>query len=145
MIILGLIALSFMVFEFGQLIAAQRYIGIEQIRRNLHPIDGPAPRSILFSAGWLAVLLADYLFQVTLLLLPNLDSFVDRAYLVRLAALLMLLASFVGFAVRRACGLKLGLVALTIEGALRLGFFAFVFWYLVAWHGVWPTYHFYHF
>ena len=145
MIILGLISLSFMVFEVGQLIVAQRFIGIEQIRGKIHPLDGPAPRSFWFSAGWVAALLTDYMFQATLLLLPNLNSMVDRSYLVRLAALLMLIASFVGFAVRRSCGIKLGLVVLTLEGAMRAGFFAFVFWYLVAWRGVWPGFYFYRF
>jgi hypothetical protein len=125
--LVGWIALYFMVFEVAQLIMAQRYIGIEQIRRNSHPLDGLTPRSFWFSAGWITVLMADYCFQSTLLAMPIPPNLTDWPGFLRMAAFFMLLVSFVGFVVRRRAGLKWGLVVLTLEGAIRAGLFLFVF------------------
>jgi hypothetical protein len=43
----------------------------------------------------------------------------------------------VGFVWRRSCGVKWGIIVMTFEGALRAGFFLFVFMYVVVMHGVW--------
>jgi hypothetical protein len=137
MIIIGWIALFFMVFEVAQLVAAQRFIGIVQIKQNIHPLDGPAPKPFWFSAGWVALLLADYAFQATLLIVPNINTLTDRPYFIRLAAILMLIISFGGFALRRTSGVKWGLVVLTLEGAMRAGFFFFVFNVIVMHTGGW--------
>jgi hypothetical protein len=126
--ITGWIALIFMVFEVAQLVLALRFIGIEQIRRNQHPLDAPSPHSFWFSATWVTAILADYAFQATLLLMP-LPLLEPREWVryIKAAAFLMIFASFVGFVVRRRCGVKWGLVVMTFEGALRLGFFGLVF------------------
>jgi len=114
------VAPVFAVFEVAQLFVAQRYIGLDQIRRNVHPLDVPAVPSVWLSTAWLAGLMADYMYQAVLLL------FVPE-FGVKLAAVLLILTSAVGFALRRVCGLKWGLVVLTPECAARAGFFMFVF------------------
>jgi len=143
MIIIGWIALFFMVFEVTQLVFAQRFIGIVQIRQNLHPLDAPAPISFGYCIAWVVCLLLDYAFQAGLLLAPMNHALVDRPYYIRLAGILMLIISAIGFALRRACGVKWGLVVLTMEGSSRAGFFAFVFGYIVVMHGIWWHYQYY--
>jgi len=110
---------AFAGFEIAQLFVAQRYIGIEQIRRNTHPLDAAAVPPAWLSTGWLLGLFADYLYQGGLLFEPDLG--------VKFAAVLLILTSAVGFALRRVCGLKWGLVVMTPECAARAGFFMFVF------------------
>jgi hypothetical protein len=106
-------------FEIAQLFVAHRYIGPAQIRRNLHPLDAPVTPPFWLSVGWMCGVWGDYIYQGTLVLEHNIY--------VRLAALLMLAISLVGFVVRRACGLKWGLVVMTLEAALRIGFMVFAF------------------
>ncbi len=141
MIIIGWIALIFMALEVAQLIIALRFIGIEQIRRNFHPLDAPAPRPFWFSAGWVATLLIDYAFQAALLIVPISLDLTEHPEFIRFAAILMILISFMGFAVRRSCGIKWGLVVLTFEGAMRAGFFFFVFNVIVLHGGTWHSPH----
>jgi len=143
MIIIGWIAFFFMVFEVTQLVFAQRFIGIVQIRQNLHPLDTPTPISLGYCVAWIICLLLDYTFQFGLLLGPMNHASVDRPYYIRLAGILMLIISAIGFALRRACGVKWGLVVLTMEGASRAGFFAFVFGYIVVMRGLWWHYAYY--
>ncbi len=109
----------FAVFEVVQLFVAQRYIGIEQIRRNAHPLDVVAAPTPWFSGLWLVCLGLDYLYQGGLLLMPEVG--------IKFAAVLMLMVSAAGFALRRVCGLRWGLVVMTPECAARAGFFMFVF------------------
>jgi len=135
--IVGWIALVFTVLEVAQLIVAQRFIGVEQIRRNLHPLDAAKPRPLWFSAGWVAGLLTDYAFQAALLIVPIPPAATEHPDFIRFAAVLMLIISFGGFALRRSSGVKWGLVVLTIEGALRAGFFFFVFNVIVLHGGTW--------
>ncbi len=114
-----LIAPLFALFEVAQLFVAQRYIGLEQIRRRVHPLDAAVVPSPWLSGGWIACVAADYVYQAGLLLVPEVG--------VKFAAVLMLMISAIGFALRRACGLKWGLVVMTPECAARAGFFIFVF------------------
>jgi len=110
----------FSVFEVAQLVIAHRYIGPAQIRLKRHPLDAAViPPPFWLSLGWMAGLWADYVFQVLLVFEP--------INLVRIAALLMIVVSLVGFTLRRASGLKWGLVIMTLEGSLRAGFMFFAF------------------
>ncbi len=109
---------AFAVFEVAQLFLAQRYIGIKQIRSNVHPLDGAAPSGLL-AVAWLVAMLVDYAYQVLLLAQPELG--------VKVAAALLILVSIGGFALRRVCGLRWGLVVFTPECAARAGFFMFIF------------------
>ena len=73
----------FAVFEVVQLFVAQRYVGIEQIRRGAHPLDVVAAPTPWFSGLWLVCLGLDYLYQGGLLLMPEVG--------VKFAAVLMLM------------------------------------------------------
>jgi hypothetical protein len=122
--VVAVMAPVFSVFEVAQLVLAHRYIGPAQIRLKLHPLDvSVTPPPFWLSLGWMAGLWADYVFQVLLFFEPN--------NLVRIAALLMMAVSLIGFTLRRACGLPWGLVIMTIEGSLRAGFMFFAFRMLV--------------
>jgi hypothetical protein len=109
----------FAAFEVAQLLVAQRYIGIDQIRRNVHPLDLAKVPPGWLSTGWLLGLMADYVCQASLLFVPEFG--------VKFAAVLLILVSVFGFAARRVCGLRWGLVLLTPECAARAGFYVFVF------------------
>jgi len=113
------VAPVFAAFEVAQLFVAQRYIGIDQIRRKTHPLDAATVPPVWLSTGWIMLLLVDYAYQAGLFFVPVLG--------VRFAAVLLILVSSVGFALRRVCGLRWGLVVLTPECAARAGFFMFVF------------------
>jgi len=121
-IVIGLTPV-FAAFEVAQLLVAQRYIGIDQIRSNVHPLDVPKVPPGWLSAGWLAGLMADYACQASLLFVPEIG--------VKFAGVLLILVSVFGFAIRRVCGLRWGLVILTPECAARAGFYAFVFYMMV--------------
>lgn len=109
---------AFAAFEVAQLFTAQRYIGVAQIRRNEHPLDGPAAPGLLATV-WLGGLLLDYAYQVALLFEPELG--------IKFAAMLLILVSLAGFTIRRVCGLRWGLVVFTPECGARAGFFIFIF------------------
>ncbi len=109
----------FAAFEVTQLLVAQRYIGLEQIRRNAHPLEAVASPSGVLAVAWMLGLLCSYVYQVALLFQPELG--------VKVAAVLLLLVSATGFAIRRVCGLRWGLVVLTPECGARAGFYVFVF------------------
>lgn len=108
----------FAVFEVAQLFVAQRYIGIKQIHSHTHPLDAAVAPGWL-ATGWLAGILVNYSYQLALLFQPALG--------VKAAAILLLMVSATGFAIRRVCGLRWGLVVMTLECGARAGFFAFVF------------------
>ncbi len=121
----------FALFEIAQLLLATRYIGVEQIRKNIHPLEERPKGPALLSAFWVAGIVASYLYQLALLSQPRETG---------LPALLLIGVSLVGFGLRRSLGLKWALVVLTFEGALRAGFLAYVFIAVVMhphWHG-WP-------
>ena len=110
---IALLALVFIAFELAQLVLAHRYIGPEQIRRNAHPLDAAAPLPFIVSFAWVVFLGADYIYQVSMAM--------QRYPLIQICALLMLVASVGGFLLRRACGVKWGMVVMTFEAAVRVG------------------------
>jgi hypothetical protein len=107
--ILPLLAPLFLVFEVWQLVMSERYVGIKQIARGGNPREmGPAePVAFLWSAG----LLGYGAWTLALLTVPG----------ARVFALCIIAATAVGYPIRRNCSLKLILVVLTIEGAVRIG------------------------
>ncbi|MGA2052959.1 MAG: hypothetical protein ABSH19_06585 [Opitutales bacterium] len=128
---LAWLAPLFVLFEIAQLLVATRYIGIEQIRKGVHPLEEHPRGPALLSAVWVAGIVANYLYQIALLCQPRETG---------LPALLMIGVSLGGFGLRRMLGLKYALVVLTFEGAMRAGFLAYVFIAVVihpSWHG-WP-------
>jgi len=112
----------FIVFEMAQLFVAHRYIGPDQIRARQHPLDLAKLPPWWLSVGWMVCLWLSYFYQFVLLFEPG---------LIRVAALLLIFVSVAGFMLRRVCGLKWGMVVMTIEGAIRVGFLVFAFRWMV--------------
>jgi hypothetical protein len=120
----------FILFEMAQLMVATRYIGLDQIRSGVHPLDQYPRGPRLLSAAWVAGIFASYAYQVILLFNPQ----------TALPGLLMLATTLAGFGLRRAGGLKYALVVMTFEGSIRAGFLAYAFIAVVVhppWRG-WP-------
>jgi len=111
---LVLLAPFFMVFDIVQLLVAERYIGVKQIRAGMHPLemDRKPPDWAVFL--WIAGLVALWLYMIALLFDPRGG----------LHGGIMLLVSVGGFALRRIMGIKWALVLMTIETAIRLGMLA---------------------
>lgn len=109
--------------ELIQLILAERHIGVRVIKSGEDPRQGRQSPPFV---GWLwfgcAALCIAY---------PGLLVFFGYA---RFQALTMMLFTVVGFEVRRRSGLRWALVALTIEGAVRIALITqlLVLW---AWFG----------
>lgn len=99
----------FLLFEVGQLVLSERYLGIKQIAR------GADPRTLglreITAACWSILLLAYWAWMMLLLLLP----------LGRVHGLALLGVTAIGFSLRRGSPLKAVLVILTFEGAVRVG------------------------
>ena len=107
--ILILLAPIFLIFELGQLVICERYVGIKQIERRGDPrAVGP---SEWVSFLWTAILTTYWLWMALLLF--------ERTN--RVHGLFLLLISIAGYLIRRACALKWVLVVLTFEGAVRVG------------------------
>lgn len=106
---LFLLAPLFLIFEVGQLVLSERYLGIKQIAR------GADPRSLGLSEVtaffWSMILLLYWLWML-LLLIPSFG---------RVHGLSLLMVTMIGFSLRRGSGLKWVLVILTFEGAIRIG------------------------
>jgi len=110
---LSLLAPAFLMFEIWQLVISERYVGIKQIARGADPREmGPSETvACLWSSGiilyglWMVALLAT---QGT-----------------RIYGLCLLATTGIGYSIRRNCGLKLILVVLTFEGAVRVGILSF--------------------
>lgn len=103
------IAPLFLVFEIGQLVVAEKLLGVKQIESGKDPrAAGPGE---LGSAFWVSCIIAQ---GAWLLWLLSEDS-------TRIHAACLMLVSLVGFALRSNCTLRWVLVILTIEGALRMG------------------------
>lgn len=99
----------FLVFEIGQLVAAEKFLGVKQIEAGSDPREaGPGE---LGSAFWAACIIAQATWLLWLLAEDG----------TRIHAACMLLVSLVGFALRGNCTLRWVLVILTVEGALRMG------------------------
>lgn len=105
-----LLAPLWIVFEVAQLVLGERYLGIKQIARSADPRAlGLSEVTAFF---WSMAILGYWLWMVVLLLTP----------LGRVHALGLIAISAVGFSVRRGTRMKWTLVALTFEGAVRVGF-----------------------
>ncbi|MGC4074666.1 MAG: hypothetical protein QM760_19625 [Nibricoccus sp.] len=98
-----------LLFELGQLVVSERYLGIKQIERGIDPREqGPGEWVSFF---WSAGLLLYWVWMVLMLTQP-----VGRP---QVAAMIGM--SVLGFSVRSLCGLKWVLVTMTFEGAIRIG------------------------
>lgn len=104
-----LLAPVFFAFEVWQLVISERYLGLKQIARN------GDPRTLglreLTAFAWTAVLLIYWGWMLALLLVP----------FARLHAAALLAVSAIGYSLRRNTDLRLILVILTFEGAIRIG------------------------
>lgn len=104
-----LLAPLFLIFELGQLVICERYVGIKQIERRGDPRSAGPGEAISFF--WTAILITYWLWMLLLLF--------ERSS--RVHGLCLLAISVAGYLIRRACGLKWVLVVLTFEGAVRIG------------------------
>ncbi|MGE9296087.1 MAG: hypothetical protein ACQKBV_07370 [Puniceicoccales bacterium] len=109
-----LIAPLFMVFDIAQLLVAERYIGIKQIRTGLHPLEMDKRPPDWVVGIWVIGLAALWLYMIALVFDPRAG----------LHGGIMLAVSLASFALRRVMGLKAALVLMTIETAIRLGMLA---------------------
>ena len=110
MLTLILFAPLFLIFEVWQLVLSERYLGIKQIARGADPRTlGLGEVTAFF---WSVALLLYWVWMLLLLALP----------FGRMHGLILLVITMIGFSVRRGIGMKRVLVALTIEGAIRIGF-----------------------
>jgi hypothetical protein len=104
-----LIAPLFLAFEIWQLVLGERYLGIKQIELDVDPrMLGLGEVTAFF---WSMGILLTWAWAIALLLQGQ----------GRTQALCILTVSALGYTLRRSCGLKLVLVILTLEGAVRVG------------------------
>lgn len=98
-----------LLFELGQLVAGERYLGIKQIQSGTDPREhGPGEWLAFF---WSGGLLVYWVWMALMLTQP-----VGRP---QIAAMIGM--SVLGFSIRNVCGLKWVLVTMTFEGAIRIG------------------------
>ena len=97
------------VFEILNLLVCERFLGVKQIETNTDPRQLGPRESLAFA--WTAGILLFWLWLVAMLFQST-----GRAEVVA-----MIVITAIGFSIRRSCGLKWVLVALTFEGALRIG------------------------
>lgn len=98
-----------LLFEVGQLVVAERHLGIKQIESGVDPRErGPGEALSFF---WGAGILLYWVWMI-LMLIPK-DG--------RLQVVCMLIVSLAGYSLRRNSALRWILVILTIEGAVRIG------------------------
>lgn len=100
-----------MIFEFVQVLVAERYIGIKQAREGNHPIVAAQPLPRFAIGAWFAGIILSSIYIVALLFHSETGF----------QALMMLTITGIGFSLRRTVGLKWGLVVLTIERACVIG------------------------
>lgn len=106
---LFLLAPLFLIFEVGQLVLSERYLGIKQIARRADPRTlGLSEVTAFF---WSVTLIGYWLWMVLLLTAP----------LGRVHGLSLMVVTAIGFSLRRGASLKWILVILTFEGAVRVG------------------------
>jgi hypothetical protein len=110
---LSLLAPVFLMFEIWQLVVSERYVGIKQIARGADPREmGP---SETVACLWSSAIILYGLWILALLPSPS----------TRIYGLCLLATTAIGYSIRRNCGLKLILVVLTFEGAVRVGILSF--------------------
>lgn len=112
--LLVFLAPLFMGFDIGQLLLAERFIGVKQIRKGEHPLDADRRLPDWASGLWVIGLGIYWAYMALLAFHPN----------TALQGILMIGITLAGFAVRRVSGLKWALVFLTLETAIRLGLLA---------------------
>jgi hypothetical protein len=107
--LLSFLAPLWIVFDVGQLVIAERFLGMKQIEQGVDPRErGP---SQLIAFFWSSGIIAYWAWMLCLLFL--------RTGMEQVFAMLTVSAG--GYFVRRNCGLKWVLVVLTLEGAIRIG------------------------
>lgn len=106
---LVLLAPAFFIFEVWQLVISERYLGLKQIARNGDPRALGLGEITAFC--WTAALFAYWGWMFALLIVP----------FARVHAVVLLAVSATGYAIRRNVDLRMILVILTFEGAVRVG------------------------
>lgn len=96
-------------FEVLQLVLAERLLGLKQIQAGVDPRESSP--SELISFLWAASILLYWAWMALMLY--------SRVGVTQMLALIAV--TIVGYTIRRSCGLKWVLVALTFEGAIRIG------------------------
>ena len=104
----------FIAFELIQLIVAERFIGIRQLREGRNPLDSAMAGRNVLAGLWLAGIFLYWSYMVVLVWDPRAG----------LQGMMMILTTIAGLMLRRALGLRFALVILTIEGAIRIGLLA---------------------
>jgi len=97
------------VFEIVHLVICERFLGVKQIEAGTDPRQ-LGPREPLAFAWSVGILL--FWFWLVAMLFQSTG---------RPEVAAMIAITIIGFSIRRTCGLKWVLVALTFEGALRIG------------------------
>ncbi len=98
-----------LIFEIGQLVVAERFLGIKRLHGETDPRNLELGERLAF--GWSVSILLSWLWMALMLIQP-----VGRPQ-----AILIILITGFGFMIRRGCTLKWVLVVMTFEGALRVG------------------------
>lgn len=121
----AILAPVFILFDMLQLLLAERYIGIKQIRAGKHPsaLDKTGPTWL--AAIWLAGVSLYLVYMLAMLMEPS----------SALQGLIMLAVTLIGFSLRRTLGLKFALVILTIEAATRMGLLVNLMVSVFLWQG----------
>lgn len=104
----------FIIFEMLQLVVAERYIGIKQIKTGKHPLESGTQGPEWLAALWIIGLFAYWVYILALVFNP----------LTSMQGIIMAFISLVGVALRRTMGIRWALVIMTIEGAVRMGLLA---------------------
>jgi hypothetical protein len=98
-----------LLFEIWQLVISERYLGVKIIGRDIDPRG--LPLSERTACVWVLGIFATWGWMILLLF--------DRYS--RAQGIGMIAVTLLGYSIRRSAGLKLVLVILTLEGALRVG------------------------
>jgi len=98
-----------MLFEFAQMIVAERRLGVKQIERGIDPRTQELPEPLAF--GWSLGIVGTWVWMGGML-----TSGFGQGQVV-----CMLAISFLGYSIRRMCRLRWVLVTLTFECAIRIG------------------------
>jgi len=101
----------FILFEMAQLVVAERYIGVKQIRGGIHPLEQHPRGPRLLPELWLGCLIVYWFYMVALLFVPG----------VTFQAFILVFVTLLGTSLRRSFGMRWALVVMTFEGAIRMG------------------------
>ncbi len=98
-----------LIFEVGQLVVAERYLGIKYIAGGVDPRQGGPGERLSFA--WSFCIVLYWAWMAAMLYQP----------VGRLQIVAMLAVTGAAFMVRRNCALKWVLITMTFEGAIRIG------------------------